>query len=116
MTTDLAQHTDTGESDHEKAKRRIAEALVNEARGRDNAISSSDLADRTPVSASTVRDLIRDVRREYRLPIGNANGYFVIEASEEFARQVEKQKQRAETSRETARDIAKAWNQDKAGD
>ena len=115
----LSHYTDTDEPAHERAKRTIARVLANDHRGRyreengeqvDNTISSADLAERTPVGASTVRDLIKEVRREYRLPIGNANGYFVIETREEFVRQVQRQERQAETSLETARDMAAAWN------
>ena len=106
----LTDHTTTDEPAHERAKRIIARTLATDHRGCDNTISSADLAERTPVGASTVRDLIKEVRREYRLPIGNANGYFVIETREEFVRQVQRQERQAETSLQTAREIAAAWN------
>ena len=109
MTT-LNQYTQTNELDHELAKRVIARTLANEARGRPNAISSADLAERTPVSASTVRDLIPEVMREYCLPVGMANGYFVIERKAEYARQVDRQLRQAETSRERARLISSTFN------
>jgi hypothetical protein len=114
--SDVDQHTTTDATDHELAKQQIAMTLTNQARGKANAISSTDLAARTPVAASTVRDLIAEVRREFRLPIGSANGYFIITDEEEFSRQVERQKRQAETSRQTARDIAAAWNRGGGGE
>jgi len=109
MTT-LDTYTDTDASDHEFAKQAIARTLTHEARSKDNAISSADLAERTPVSASTVRDLIVEVRREYRLPIASANGYYVAETQDEASEFIERQKRQAETSMQTARDFAKAFN------
>jgi hypothetical protein len=106
----LSEHTVTTESDHEHDKRVIAQRLMHDHRGKDNRISSTDLAEYTRCEASTVRDLIKEVRREYRLPIGSANGYFIIEHKDEFVRQVERQRQQAETSLQTARDIAAGWN------
>lgn len=113
----LDAYTDSDRSDHEIAKARIAHVLASEHRGRyrevngervDNTISSAELAERCPVSASTVRDLIKEVRREYRLPIGNANGYFVADTPEQAREQIEKQLRQAETSRRTAGDIQAA--------
>lgn len=90
---------------HDSAKRR-----------REQAISSADLAERTLVSASTVRDLIKEVRREYRLPIGNCQqGYFVIADAAEATRQIERFRRQAETSRQSARDVAAAWNRQRYG-
>ena len=111
-TKPLEHYTDTDDvPDHVQARNRIRQVLTNEARGRDNAISSTDLAERTPVSSSTVRDLIPEVRERWGIPIGSCpSGYFVIEDSEVFERQVERQLAQAERSKETARAIARAWN------
>lgn len=106
----LDQYTTSDQTDHEIAKRAIAERLINHHRGRDAAVSSTDLAERVPVSASTVRDLIAEIRRDYNVPIGSANGYFVIDSAEELDRQITRQKRQAETSLQTARDIAAAYN------
>lgn len=111
----LSQYTTTDEPDHEIAKRVIASTLANEARGKANAISSADLADRTPVSASTVRDLVPQVMAEYCLPIGDSNGYFIIEDREEYARQVDRKIRQAETSRERARLISSTFNRTQGG-
>ena len=111
-TKPLEHYTDTDDvPDHVQARNRIRQVLTNEARGRDNAISSTDLAERTPVSSSTVRDLIPEVRERWGIPIGSCpSGYFVIESADVFERQVERQLAQAERSKETARAIARAWN------
>ena len=106
----LDHYTESDLSDHDRAKRIIEDVLTTEARGKDNAISSRDLADRTPVSASTVRDLIQELRQAHKLPIGSSNGYFLIETDAEAERQIERQIEQARRSRQTAQNIAAAWN------
>lgn len=116
---DLSQYTTIDRDQHEVAKGVIARTLSNEAVGRENIISSDELAERVTdalppddhMGASAVRDLIPMVRLEYRLPIGNANGYFVIDSQAEATRQIERQRKQSHTSLQRARDIAAAWNQ-----
>lgn len=113
VSVSLSHYTTTDEPDHDRAKRTIAETLQAEARGREAAISSADLAERTPVSASTVRDLVAEVRREHGLPIASADGYFLATTDDEAADFIERQKRQAEQSLRTAREFAANWN---AGD
>lgn len=63
MTTNLSQYTDSDELTHEQAVRVIANLLS--GRPYEERLSAADLADRTPVKATTIRDLIPEVRREY---------------------------------------------------
>lgn len=107
----LEDYTKTNRSQHEITKREIHRILQSEARGRENAVSSKSLADRVPVSASTVRDLVPEIRREMGVPIGSSNGYFIIESESELRKQVERQRRQAENSLSSARDIAGAWYQ-----
>lgn len=106
----LAEFTDSDEPDHVVAKRTIAWKLQQHHRGRADAVSSKELAEYTPVSASTVRDLVPEVRREYGVPIASSNGYYVAETRDEATRFIERQKQQARTSKRTAEEFAKAWN------
>lgn len=107
----LADFTESDDPDHEVAKRGIVKRLRAHHRGRENAVASKTLAEGLPVSASTVRDLVREVRQEFGVPIGSANGYFIIEDLDEMERQIERQLEQAETAKQTARDITAAWNQ-----
>lgn len=108
-----AQVRQNAESDPpqiESAKTTLAKVLLHDHRGRENAVASQDLAEHVPIKATTVRDLIPEIMAEYRVPIGTANGYFVIEDREEFTRQVERQLEQAETSRKRAQLISAAFN------
>ena len=107
----LEDHTPTDRTDHDAAKRAIATALQNDARGRDSAISGASLAERTPVSASTTRDLIAEVRREYGLPVAScSDGYFVVETADELAEVVDRIDRTIATKRERKRELTAAYN------
>lgn len=115
MSTTLETYTDTDAPTHDRAKRAIADELANYHRGRDESISSTDLSYVTKyagcaVSASTVRDLIPQIRREFGLPIASGKGYYVAETADEAAQFIERQKRQAEQSLRTAREFAAQWN------
>lgn len=113
----LSRYTETTSTEHEADKRTIARILANDHRGKSNPISSTDLAEHTNCGASTVRDLIKVVRREYRLPIGSTTGgYFIATDADEQARQIERFRRQAETSRQSARDMAAAVNRARYGE
>lgn len=63
MTTTLSQYTESGELTHEQAVRMIATLLRD--RPYEDRLSAADLADRTPVKETTIRDLIGEVRRDH---------------------------------------------------
>jgi len=106
----LDTYTDTDRTAHDRAKAAIARRLATDHRGKANAVSSRELAEGVEPKATTVRDLIPEIRREYGLPIASANGYYVAETREEAAEFIERQKRQAETSLETARQFARVWN------
>jgi len=58
----LEQYTETSRTDHEMAKLTLARLL--KGRDYDGRMSATALAEHVPVSASTVRDLVKEVRRE----------------------------------------------------
>lgn len=110
--SNVDQHTTTDAPDHERAKRTIAETLTNFGVGRDNAISGADLAAKTPVSASTTRDLIAEVRTDYALPVAScSDGYFVVSDVDELAEVCDRIDRTIETKRQRKRELVGAWNQ-----
>jgi biotin operon repressor len=81
----LDEHTDTDRPDHEIAKAQLRRTLLSDCVGKQNATSGSDLAAETPVSESTIRDLIAELRQDEELPVYSlGQGYFVIATSDEF--------------------------------
>ena len=93
----------------EVAKQRVASDL--EGRKRENAVSSKALAERTPVSASTVRDLVPEIRREYELPVvSGPRGYYEVQEHGDFLRVMEREQHAIETKQQRMRELSKAWN------
>lgn len=105
----LEQHTDTDRPAHEVAKSALRTTLLSECIGQANAMSGKDLAAQTPVSSSTVRDLIGELRREEQIPVYSlGNGYFVIASSAEFEECISRIDDEIQTRQETKRELYNA--------
>ena len=106
----LADYTYSDELDHEQAKARIRNLLV--GRDYDDRLSCSDIATRCPgVSASTVRDLVADVRREYNVAVySRGSGYWHLQSVDELDDALARIDDQIETKRETKRELAAAFN------
>lgn len=106
----LSDHTDTNQDDHNVAKRIIARELSNR-HGKDSAISSHRLAELTPVSQSTVRDLVPEVRTQFNMPIASGStGYFVIANRDEFIEVMDRIEDTIATKKERQSELAAAFN------
>ena len=69
----------------ESNERRVLRKLVQDHKGRDNAVTQSYLADALGIPTSTVRSELRRLREERNIPIGNLrDGYFVIRNESEL--------------------------------
>ena len=113
MSADTApvEHADSGRDNQQMAKENIAQILALR-QGREKAISSKELAERTPVNDSTVRDLIPQVIEEYRLPITNCpDGYFRLgpREHEEFVRTMREYESRRDAARERMQALTRAY-------
>lgn len=106
----VRDHADSEVTEIDRAKVRVAKRLMREHRGKANAVSSRELAEGVSVKATTVRDLIPEIMAEFGIPIGTANGYFVIEDKDEYARQVDRQLEQAKTSKQRAKLISATFN------
>lgn len=106
----LEQYTQTEKSDHEVAKHILVQQLAH--RKYEDRTSAKDLAAMTPVSVSTVRSLIRQIRKEYRLPIYSFNdGYFRVRKLEHFEKAIERLDKKIETKVETKQQLTAAYNE-----
>lgn len=80
-------------SDRAKVKRRVKE-LILDHEGADNPITSREINEEIDVdnvgSFPETRQLIREIIREERIPIGaNTNGYFLIQTEDELEEYVD---------------------------
>jgi len=106
----MSQADTPTETRNERAKRIMAHLLPDYHRGRENAISSSDLAEHTPVGASTLRDLIKEVQREYCIPIGSCRqGYYVVVDRQDYLRRIQSKRSEIQTHEETLAEFVTAW-------
>lgn len=98
------------------ASRRIASILERES-GRDNPISSTELGDRVGLKATTVRDIIKEIRPEFEIPVVSCSrGYYVLESVEELEREIAAIDDEIETKRETKRELTQAFNSRRYGE
>ena len=105
----LEDHTETDKPDHEVAKSALRRVLISECHGKENAMSGKALAAQTPVSSSTIRDLIGELRRDEGIPVYSlGQGYFVISDADEFRECVERIDKEIKTRQETKRELYEA--------
>lgn len=110
----LEQHTDSTRSDHERAKLTLARMLS--GRSYEDRISATDLAEHVPVAASTVRDLVAEIRRERGLAIySRGSGYWHIQSADELGDAVERINDVIATKQETKRELTSAFNRQRYG-
>jgi len=107
----LADYTESDELTHEEAKVRIRNLL--HGRDYDDRLSAQALSGRCPgVAASTVRDLVADVRREHNVAVySRGPGYWHLQTSDELDDSLGRIDAQTETKRETKRELAAAFNQ-----
>lgn len=105
----LEHHTDSDRTDHEIAKLKLARML--DGRPYEDRISATDLATHVPVSASTVRDLVGELRSDYGIAAySRGSGYYEIQDADELAAVLGKIDEQIETRRQTKRDLTAAYN------
>lgn len=110
----LDQYTDTDASDHARAKRRIARILA-DTTTREDAVSSTELAEAVGPAPTTVRDLIPEIRRERAMPIANApgGGYYVVQDTDDLAEHLERIDDEIATRLERKQELTAAFNRNR---
>jgi len=109
-TPQLAEYTDSDTPTHEQTKRWLRDVLVD--RDYDNRLSAKELAAMSAaVSASTIRDLVAEVRRDYDLAVySRGSGYWHLTTPAEFEEAVDRINDQIETKKRTKRELARAYN------
>jgi DeoR/GlpR family transcriptional regulator of sugar metabolism len=110
------QYVESADDAIDESREAVLSALVTEARGYDARMSAKDLAARTTVSASTVRDIVAELRTEFGVPVASLGGYFVIESDEELERVLNAKRQEIETRKRRMREITAAYNRHEVGE
>lgn len=105
----LDDYTETDRTDHEHAKLVLARMLS--GRNYDDRISATELSEYVPVAASTVRDLVKEVRRDRGLAVySKGSGYWHITDADELADAVDRIDDVIETKQATKQELTRAFN------
>jgi hypothetical protein len=109
-TPQLAEYTESDTPTHDQTKRWLRDVLVN--RDYDARLSAKELAAMSAaVSASTIRDLVAEVRRDYDLAVySRGSGYWHLTDADEFEDAVKRIDDQIETKERTKRELARAYN------
>jgi len=105
----LEQYTDSDRSDHEIAKAWLRHELAKT--NAENTRTGKELAQNVPVSVSTVRDLLQELRAEGVPVWSEGRGYYVIQSAEELDRAIESIREEIATKEETMQHLAQGFNQ-----
>jgi len=118
-TTRAEHHADSDADAVRTAKEQLAWILARRD-CRAWAISSQALADATGddgIAATTVRDAIRELRRERDLPIVSCSrGYYLIDDTDALQRELDRIQSEIETREATKRELTAAFNRYDGGD
>jgi len=109
-TPQLAEYTESDTPTHDQTKRWLRDVLVD--RDYDARLSAKELAAMSAaVSASTIRDLVAEVRRDYDLAVySRGSGYWHLTDADEFEDAVKRIDDQIETKERTKRELARAYN------
>lgn len=109
-------HADSDPNTVRNSRRVVRRALERHAIGRDNALSGAALAGKVPLKATTVRDVVSELRDDGALPIGNSpGGYYVIDDASELDAWVEAKREEIATMRSRMETVTAAFNERRYG-
>jgi biotin operon repressor len=105
-------HADSSDKKIKRVKKQIANILqIRDCR--EWAISSQGLADATGITASTVRDCIKEIRREQHIAVVSCSqGYYTISSVDELESELDRIQAEINTRKETKRELVAAFNHD----
>ena len=106
-------HADSPAHRVRQSRARVRAALERNAVGRENALPGTDLAALTPLKATTVRDIIAELRDDPEgPPIGNcSDGYYIINTTDELEDYIQTMKDTIQTKRDRLQANVQAFNQ-----
>lgn len=115
VTTRSEHHADSDADEVRTAKDQIA-WLLERRDCREWAISSQALADAVGLKATTVRDTIKEIRRERHLPVVSCSrGYYLVNDAAEFQHEIDKINDEIQTREETKQELCAAFNRYRRG-
>lgn len=98
---------DARPSKHDVAKHIVATTL--RGRGYEDRISGRELAAKTPVAESSVRDLVAELRADGMAVTSFGSGYFEIQTEARFREAMARQERAREKARQTQQQLSAAF-------
>jgi len=106
----LEDYTESDRSDHELAKAQLKHELSETSR--ENTRTGKELAEKVPVSVSTVRDLIQEVRQEGMAVWSEGHGYYLIRDVDELENAIGSINEVINTMKQTQQNLCEAFKND----
>jgi hypothetical protein len=104
-------YAESSELSIEESKLKVIRAIPE---GRENAIPGGDIAERIPQKATTLYDMIPELRSQYGVPVGScSDGYFIVETPDELQTQIDRYDSQIETAQKRKRELVEAYNKEK---
>jgi len=104
-------YADSSELSIEESKLKVIRAIPE---GRDNAIPGGEIAERIPQKATTLYDMIPELRSQYGVPVGScSDGYFIVTDPDELQTQIDRYDSQIETAQKRKRELVEAYNKEK---
>jgi predicted TIM-barrel enzyme len=105
-------HADADAHTVRESRRTVRQALETYAVGRENALPGTALADLTPLKATTVRDIVAELRDDADgPPIGQcSDGYYVLSDADELQAWIEGVQAEIQTKRERLEANVQSYN------
>lgn len=95
----------------------VLRKLLSDHVGEKNGITQNQLSEATGINTSTLRSILRRLREERNIPIGNIrNGYYIIEDREELQEFIAHKNREIESNRQTIEDTLTAFEDFDADD
>ena len=107
-----AEHNADSANHEVRAAKRTLARLLEDRQGKQSAISSKALGDRVGLKATTVRDLVAEIRVEYGIPVAScSSGYYMIQSDDELRQVMERIEDTIQTKKQRQKELARAYYQ-----
>ena len=111
MSKSYKQYAESSELSIEESKLKVIQAIPN---GRDNAKPGTEIAELIPQKATTLYDMIPELRNQYGIPVGScSDGYFIVEDPDELQSQIDRYDSQIKTAQTRKRELVEAFNTQK---
>jgi hypothetical protein len=107
-------YAESSELSIEESKLKVIRAIPE---GRANAIPGGDIAEQIPQKATTLYDMIPELRSQYGIPVGScSDGYFIVVDPDELQTQIDRYDSQIQTAQTRKQELVEAFNRTRYND